>query len=167
MPGFEDHDERAARPGGFTLPHAPRDERRFPTATGKANFTAAPVTWPRVPQGRLLLRTLRSHDRYDNTVHGLDDRYRGISNGRRAVLVNEEDATALGLDDGSYADLTSEWTDGSTRTARGFRVVHHPTARGCAAAYYPETNVPVPPDATADVGSTPASKSPVIRVTPA
>jgi anaerobic selenocysteine-containing dehydrogenase len=167
VPGFEDFNERVARPGGFTLPHAPRDERRFPTATGKANFTAAPVTWPQVPEGRLLLQTLRSHDQYNTTVYGLDDRYRGISNGRRVVLVNPRDAEALGLDDGSYADLTSEWTDGSTRTARGFRVVHYPTARGCAAAYYPETNVLVPLDATADTSNTPASKSLVIRVTSA
>ncbi|OEV02487.1 FdhF/YdeP family oxidoreductase [Streptomyces nanshensis] len=167
VPGFEDFNERAARPGGFTLPHAPRDERRFPTATGKANFTAAPVTWPRVPEGRLLLQTLRSHDQYNTTVYGLDDRYRGIRNGRRVVLVNPADARALGLEDGAYADLTSEWTDGSTRTAEGFRVVHYPTAPGCAAAYYPETNVLVPLDATADGSNTPASKSVVIRVTPA
>ncbi|MCH6159691.1 FdhF/YdeP family oxidoreductase [Streptomyces marispadix] len=167
VPGFEDFNERVARPGGFTLPHAPRDERRFPTATGKANFTAAPVTWPKVPEGRLLLQTLRSHDQYNTTVYGLDDRYRGIRNGRRVVLVNPRDAEALGLEDGSYADLTSEWTDGSTRTARGFRVVHYPTARGCAAAYYPETNVLVPLEATADTSNTPASKSLVIRVTSA
>ncbi|WP_314172827.1 FdhF/YdeP family oxidoreductase [Streptomyces winkii] len=167
VPGFEDFNERVADGAGFTLPHAPRDERRFPTATGKANFTAAPLSWPRVPEGRLLLQTLRSHDQYNTTVYGLDDRYRGIRNGRRVVLVNPDDAAELGLDDGSYADLTSEWTDGSTRTAEGFRVVHYPTARGCAAAYFPETNVLVPLDATADTSNTPASKSLVIRITSA
>ncbi|MGI5351644.1 FdhF/YdeP family oxidoreductase [Streptomyces sp. CA-250714] len=166
VPGFEDFNAKVARPGGFTLPHAPRDERRFPTATGKANFTAAPVEYPRVPQGRLLLQTLRSHDQYNTTVYGLDDRYRGIRNGRRVVLVHPEDAAAHGLADGSYADLTSEWSDGRERVARGFRVVHYPTARGCAAAYYPETNVLVPLDATADTSNTPASKSIVIRLTP-
>lgn len=81
IPGFEDFNEKIARPGGFTLPHAPRDERRFPTATGKANFTAAPVEYPRVPEGRLLLQTLRSHDQYNTTIYGLDDRYRGIRAG--------------------------------------------------------------------------------------
>ncbi len=167
VPGFEEFNERVARPGGFTLPHAPRDERRFPTATGKANFTAADVHWPEVPEGRLLLQTLRSHDQYNTTVYGLDDRYRGIRNGRRVVLLNPEDARGLGLDDGTYADLTSEWSDGTERTARGFRVVHYPVARGCAAAYYPETNVLVPLDATADGSNTPASKSVVIRVTSA
>ncbi|OEV13602.1 hypothetical protein AN219_28835, partial [Streptomyces nanshensis] len=83
--------------GGFTLPHAPRDRRHFPTATGKANFTAAPVEYPRLPEGRLLLQTLRSHDQYNTTVYGLDDRYRGIRDGRRVVLVHPADATALGL----------------------------------------------------------------------
>ncbi|QHF94044.1 hypothetical protein DEH18_09490 [Streptomyces sp. NHF165] len=166
VPGFEDFNARVARPGGFALPHAPRDERRFPTATGKANFTAAPVEYPQLPEGRLLLQTLRSHDQYNTTVYGLDDRYRGIRNGRRVVLVRPEDAAALGLPDGSYADLTSEWRDGTERVARGFRVVHYPTARGCAAAYYPETNVLVPLDATADTSNTPASKSVVVRLTP-
>ncbi|WP_432033981.1 FdhF/YdeP family oxidoreductase [Streptomyces antibioticus] len=164
IPGFEDFNTRVARPGGFTLPHAPRDERRFPTATGKANFTAAPVEYPELPEGRLLLQTLRSHDQYNTTVYGLDDRYRGIRNGRRVVLVNAEDARALGFADGAYVDLVGEWRDGVERRAPGFRVVVYPTARGCAAAYYPETNVLVPLDATADTSNTPASKSVVVRL---
>ncbi|MFD4034631.1 FdhF/YdeP family oxidoreductase [Streptomyces sp. NPDC058637] len=163
VPGFEDFNARVARPGGFSLPHAPRDERRFPTATGKANFTAAPVEYPELPEGRLLLQTLRSHDQYNTTIYGLDDRYRGIKGGRRIVMVNPDDARTLGLADGSYTDLVSEWKDGVERRAPGFRVVHYPTARGCAAAYYPETNVLVPLDATADTSNTPASKSVVVR----
>ncbi|MEG3626148.1 FdhF/YdeP family oxidoreductase [Streptomyces poriticola] len=164
VPGFEDFNARVARPGGFTLPHAPRDERRFPTATGKAHFTAAPVEYPELPEGRLLLQTLRSHDQYNTTVYGLDDRYRGIRSGRRVVLVNPEDADRLGVRDGSHVDLVGEWKDGVERRAAGFRVVHYPTARGCAAAYYPETNVLVPLDATADTSNTPASKSVVVRL---
>ncbi|GHJ95518.1 formate dehydrogenase [Streptomyces sp. NE5-10] len=165
VPGFEDFNARlAADPAGFALPHAPRDERRFPTKTGKANFTAAPVEYPRVPKGRLLLQTLRSHDQYNTTIYGLDDRYRGIRGGRRVVMVHPEDAAELGLADGSYADLVSEWTDGTERRAPGFRVVHYPTARGCAAAYYPETNVLVPLESTADISNTPASKSVVVRL---
>ncbi|PGH50898.1 FdhF/YdeP family oxidoreductase [Streptomyces sp. Ru87] len=167
VPGFEDFEAKVARPGGFTLPHAPRDSRSFPTATGKANFTAAPVEHPEVPEGWLLLQTLRSHDQYNTTVYGLDDRYRGIKGGRRVVLVHPDDATALGLPDGSYTDLVSEWRDGTERRAPGFRVVHYPTARGCAAAYYPETNVLVPLDSTADTSNTPASKSVVVRLEPA
>ncbi|MFH9228392.1 FdhF/YdeP family oxidoreductase [Streptomyces lydicus] len=164
IPGFEDFNTKVARPGGFALPHAPRDSRSFPTATGKANFTAAPVEYPAVPEGRLLLQTLRSHDQYNTTVYGLDDRYRGIKNGRRVVLVHPDDARERGFADGAYTDLVSEWTDGSERRAAGFRVVHYPTARGCAAAYYPETNVLIPLDHTADTSNTPASKSVVVRL---
>ncbi|OIK25693.1 FdhF/YdeP family oxidoreductase [Streptomyces malaysiense] len=164
VPGFEDFNARVARPGGFALPHAPRDERRFPTATGRANFTAAPVECPELPEGRLLLQTLRSHDQYNTTIYGLDDRYRGITGGRRVVLVNAEDARSLGFAEGAYVDLVSEWRDGVERRAPGFRVVLYPTARGCAAAYYPETNVLVPLDATADTSNTPASKSVIVRL---
>jgi molybdopterin-dependent oxidoreductase alpha subunit len=164
VPGFEDFDARVRRPGGFTLPHAPRDERRFPTHTGKANFTAEPLAYPKVPEGRLLLQTMRSHDQYNTTIYGLDDRYRGITGGRRVILVHPDDATALGFADGSYADVISEWRDGAERRADGFRVVHYPTARGCAAAYFPETNVLVPLDSTADTSNTPTSKSLIVRL---
>ncbi|GLU48168.1 FdhF/YdeP family oxidoreductase [Nocardiopsis ansamitocini] len=163
VPGFDDFNARVRNPSGFALPHAPRDERRFPTATGKANFTANGLAAPEIPAGRLLLQTLRSHDQYNTTIYGLDDRYRGIHNGRRVVLVNPQDAAELGLVDGSYTDLVSEWTDGVERRAPHFKVVHYPTARGCAAAYYPETNVLVPLGSTADISNTPTSKSVVVR----
>lgn len=166
VPGFEDFNAKARRPGGFALPHAPRDDRKFPTATGLANFTANGTYAPEVPEGRLLLQTLRSHDQYNTTIYGLDDRYRGIHNGRRVVLVNPEDARELGLADGAYTDLVGEWSDGRERRAPRFRVVHYPTARGSAAAYYPETNVLVPLDSTADVSNTPTSKSVVVRFEP-
>ncbi|MFE1099137.1 FdhF/YdeP family oxidoreductase [Nocardiopsis alba] len=166
IPGFEDFNAKARRPGGFTLPHAPRDDRRFPTATGLANFTVNGTYAPRVPEGRLLLQTLRSHDQYNTTIYGLDDRYRGIKDGRRVVLVNPEDAAELGLVDGAYTNLVGEWSDGRERRAPRFRVVHYPTARGSAAAYYPETNVLVPLDSTAEVSNTPTSKSVVVRFEP-
>ncbi|MFG1987692.1 FdhF/YdeP family oxidoreductase [Streptomyces albidoflavus] len=166
VPGFEEFNARVADPAGFALPHAPRDERRFPTPSGKAHFTDAPVEHPHLPEGRLLLQTLRSHDQYNTTIYGLDDRYRGIRGGRRVVLVHPDDARELGFADGAYADLVGEWKDGVERRAPGFRVVHYPTARGCAAAYYPETNILVPLDSTADTSNTPASKSVVIRLEP-
>ncbi|MEU3309276.1 FdhF/YdeP family oxidoreductase [Nocardiopsis sp. NPDC006832] len=166
VPGFEDFNAKARRRGGFRLPHAPRDDRRFPTATGAANFTTNGTYAPEIPQGRLLLQTLRSHDQYNTTVYGLDDRYRGIKDGRRVVLVNPEDARELGLADGAYTDIVGEWSDGRERRAPHFRVVHYPTARGSAAAYYPETNVLVPLDSTADVSNTPTSKSVVVRFEP-
>ncbi|MCD0482922.1 FdhF/YdeP family oxidoreductase [Streptacidiphilus sp. ASG 303] len=166
VPGFDDFNARVRAPGGFALPHAPRDSRTFPTATGRANFTVNPLTAPEVPPGRLLLQTLRSHDQYNTTVYGLDDRYRGIEGGRRVVLVNPGDARELGLADGAYTDLVGEWADGVERRAPHFRVVHYPTARGCAAAYFPEANVLVPLDSTADISNTPTSKSVVVRFEP-
>jgi molybdopterin-dependent oxidoreductase alpha subunit len=162
VPGFADYNARARVPGGFALPHAPRDAREFPTATGKANFTVNPVTSPEAGPGRLLLQTLRSHDQFNTTIYGLDDRYRGIHDGRRVVLVNPEDAAELGLVEGAYCDLVSEWADGDRR-APHFRIIHYPTARGCAAAYFPETNVLVPLDSVAETSNTPTSKSIVVR----
>ncbi|WP_042365164.1 FdhF/YdeP family oxidoreductase [Streptacidiphilus neutrinimicus] len=164
IPGFEDYNAKIKAPGGFALPHGPRDKRAFPTATGKANFTVNAMTAPEVPEGRLLLQTLRSHDQYNTTVYGLDDRYRGITGGRRVILLNPEDAAALGLAEGDYVDLVGEWRDGAERRAPHFRVVLYPTTRGCAAAYYPETNVLVPLDSTAETSNTPTSKSVVIRL---
>jgi molybdopterin-dependent oxidoreductase alpha subunit len=166
VPGFERYNERIRESGGFTLPHAPRDERRFPTATGKANLTVNELEVLRVPEGRLLLQTLRSHDQYNTTIYGMDDRYRGVKAGRRVVFVNPGDLEALGLADGATVDLVSEWSDGVERRAPAFRIVAYPTARGCAAAYFPETNVLVPLGSTADISNTPTSKSIVVRLEP-
>ncbi|MCW2855797.1 MAG: Formate dehydrogenase [Marmoricola sp.] len=163
VPGFEDFNARVHEPGGFALPHPPRDRREFPTATGKARFTVNPLATLAVPEGHLLLQTLRSHDQFNTTIYGLDDRYRGIKAGRRVVFVNPADLDALGFADGQYVDLVSVWSDGDRRAA-GFRVVAYATARGCAAAYFPETNVLVPLDAVAHTSNTPASKSVVIRL---
>ncbi|GII58665.1 formate dehydrogenase [Planotetraspora thailandica] len=163
VPGFDDFNARVRVPGGFALPNAPRDERRFPTATGKANFTANQLEVLRVTPGRLLLQTVRSHDQYNTTVYGLDDRYRGVHGGRRVVFVNPDDLAERGMADGDLVDLISEWPDGERR-AEAFRVIAYPTARGCCAAYFPETNVLVPLDSTADTSNTPTSKSVVVRL---
>ncbi|MFL5912508.1 MAG: FdhF/YdeP family oxidoreductase [Gaiellaceae bacterium] len=167
VPGFDGYNARIREPGGFTLPHAPRDRREFPTATGKANLTVNPLEVLRVPEGRLLLQTVRSHDQYNTTIYGLDDRYRGVKAGRRVVFVNPADLEALGLADGAMVDLVGEWRDEPDRRAPGFRVVAYPTARGCAAAYFPETNVLVPLDSTAEISNTPTSKSIIVRLEPA
>jgi len=168
IPGFDDYEKRIAKGRTFFLPNGPRDGRRFATASGRAHFTANPLEYPRIPEGRLLLQTLRSHDQYNTTIYGKDDRYRGIHDGRRVVLVNAEDIAALGFADGDVADLVSEWprTDGSLeeRRAEAFRIVEYRTPRGNAAAYYPETNVLVPLDSTADVSGTPTSKSVIVRL---
>ncbi|NDL59743.1 FdhF/YdeP family oxidoreductase [Phytoactinopolyspora mesophila] len=165
VPGFENFEQRVAAPGGFVLPHPPRDERRFNTADARARFTVNDLDVMVLPPGRLILQTIRSHDQFNTTIYGLDDRYRGIHNGRRVVFVNHDDLEELGIADGTPVDLVSEWGDGERR-APAFRVVSFPTARGCAAAYYPETNALVPLDHTADISNTPASKSVIVRLEP-
>lgn len=163
VPGFTDFEERLASPGGFVLPRGPRDSRTFDTATGKARFTRNPLDAIQVPEGHLILQTVRSHDQFNTTVYGLDDRYRGIEGGRRVVFVNEADLAERGLADADMVDLVSVWDDGERR-APSFRAVAYPTPRGCAAAYFPEANVLVPLDSTALTSNTPTSKSIVIRL---
>ncbi|MFT4229802.1 MAG: FdhF/YdeP family oxidoreductase [Microbacterium sp.] len=168
VPGFDDYESRIDKGRTFFLPNGPRDERRFATETGRARFTANPLEYPFIPDGRLLLQTLRSHDQYNTTIYGKDDRYRGITGGRRVVLVNAKDIRGLGFADGEIVDLVSEWRRPGgvveERRAEAFRIVAYDTPRGNAAAYYPETNVLVPLDSTADVSGTPTSKSVVVRL---
>lgn len=163
LSGFENFEERIQNPGGFVLPHPPRDARKFDTATGKAHFTGNELEFIRVPEGRLVLQTLRSHDQYNTTIYGKDDRYRGIHGGRRVVLINADDITGLGFTDGDMVHLISEF-QGTERRAENFRIVSYSTPKGCAAAYYPETNVLVPLDSVADTSGTPTSKSVIIRL---
>ena len=165
VPGFQGFESRIAEPGGFALPNGPRDSRAFATPSGKARFTVNPPDAVQVPEGHLLLQTVRSHDQFNTTIYGLDDRYRGVRGGRRVVFVCTDDLRDRGLRDGDVVDLVSVWTDGERR-ASGFRVVDYPTPRGCATAYFPEANVLVPLDSTAEVSNTPTSKSIVIRIEP-
>ena len=109
IPGFANYNERVRVKDGFVLPHPPRDTRTFATASGRAQITVNELTWPQVPPGRLLLQTMRSHDQYNTTIYGLDDRYRGISQARRVVLVSPADIAALGLVDRQMVDVISEW----------------------------------------------------------
>lgn len=167
VPGFDDFEARVSRPGGFTLPHPPRDRLSFSTPSGRAHFTVSPLSVIRVPAGRLLLQTVRSHDQYNTTIYGMDDRYRGVKAGRRVVFVNPDDLAEVGVVDGALVDLVSEWSDGVQRRASGFRVVSYPSARGCAATYFPEANVLVPLDSTAAGSNTPTSKQIIVRLEPA
>lgn len=166
VPGCADYNRKVRGRNGFQLPHPPRDNREFRTASGKANFAVNELQWPRIPAGRLLLQTLRSHDQYNTTVYGLDDRYRGIHNARRVVLVHPDDITELGFRDGDSVDLISEFDDGVQRRVSDFRIVGYPTPRGNAAAYYPETNPLVPLDHVAERSNTPVSKAVLIRLEP-
>jgi molybdopterin-dependent oxidoreductase alpha subunit len=165
VPGCESYEVNVDRPGGFVMPHPPRDSRTFPTASGRAEFTVSPIEELIVPERHLVLQTLRSHDQFNTTIYGLSDRYRGIEGGRRVVFVNPRDLEDLGFAAGEMVDLVTHWPgDHRTRTAPGFRIVAYQTPRGCAAAYYPETNPLVPLDSTALGSNTPTSKSVVIRL---
>jgi molybdopterin-dependent oxidoreductase alpha subunit len=164
IPGFEDMNRRVRGPSGFVLPNPVR-ERRFPTEGGRALFTVHPVPVPDLGPGQLLLTTIRSHDQYNTSIYGLDDRYRGIKGGRRVVFVNAEDIEALSLEAGAIVDLTSHYR-GETRTVRRFKVVPYPIPRGSAAAYFPEANPLVPLGQHAPGSRTPASKSIVVELVP-
>jgi molybdopterin-dependent oxidoreductase alpha subunit len=164
IPGFEDFNRRVREPRGFALPNGPR-EGRFTTASGKAHFTVHPLPRLELVPGQLLMMTIRTHDQFNTTVYGLDDRYRGIRNGRRVVLLHPADVKELGLAEGQVVDLTSHF-QGETRVARKFRVVPYNIPRRCAATYFPEANVLVPVDSFAEKSRTPTSKSVVITLSP-
>jgi anaerobic selenocysteine-containing dehydrogenase len=119
-----------------------------------------------VPPGAALLQTIRSHDQFNTTIYGLNDRYRGIHAGRRVVLVSPDDFDELGVADGDTVDLIGIAADGVQRRADRFKVVSYPTSRGCIAAYYPETNPLVPLDSVALESGTPTSKSVLVRLVP-
>ncbi|GIF44034.1 FdhF/YdeP family oxidoreductase [Actinoplanes xinjiangensis] len=163
VPGCDDYAAKI-RAGGFTMPHPPRDSRTFPTAEGRAVFTVSPLEVMTVPEGRLVLQTLRSHDQFNTTIYGLDDRYRGIRSGRRVVFISAADLAELGFAAGETVDLVSEWADGVERRAERFRLVEYDTPKGCVAAYYPETNPLVPLDSQAEESGTPTSKWVQIRL---
>jgi anaerobic selenocysteine-containing dehydrogenase len=115
-----------------------------------------------VPAGCLLLQTVRSHDQFNTTIYGLDDRYRGITAGRRVVFAHPDDLAALGFADAEVVDVVGHAADGAERRAERFRLVAYPVARGTCAAYFPETNVLVPLDSVAEGSQTPTSKSIVV-----
>jgi molybdopterin-dependent oxidoreductase alpha subunit len=164
--GCDNYNERIRQEGGFVLPNGPRDSRTFHTPTGKAMFTVNDLEYLACPPGRLILQTLRSHDQFNTTIYGYNDRYRGIKKGRHVVFVNPEDLGDLGLSDGQLVDVHGEHDDGRERVLRSFRIVAYPTAKGCAAAYYPEANVLVPLDSVAEGSNTPVSKAVIVRLEP-
>jgi molybdopterin-dependent oxidoreductase alpha subunit len=164
VPGCERYVERVREPGGFVLRNAAR-ERVFETESGRARFTVQALPKHDLLPGQLLMMTIRSHDQYNTTVYGLDDRYRGVRGGRRVVLMNEHDARERGFRHGDAVDLTSHFRDGE-RTAPHFTLVVYEIPRGCCATYFPEANVLVPLGAVARVSNTPASKSVVVSVKP-
>jgi molybdopterin-dependent oxidoreductase alpha subunit len=164
IPGFDDYNRRVREPGGFYLPNGPR-EGTFDTPTRHALFTVHPIPEHHLQPGQFLLMTLRSHDQFNTTVYGLDDRYRGVFGGRRVVFLNPDDIKDVGFTPEQWVDVTSHF-DGETRTAVRFKVVPYDLPRRCAAAYFPEANVLVPLNQKADRSNTPAYKSILVTFTP-
>lgn len=162
--GFDDYNARVRQPGGFVLPNPARD-RVFNTATSKANFTVHKLPSLELEPDQFLMMTIRSHDQFNTSVYSGNDRYRGITNGRRVVFLNEADILGHGLRNQQKVDLVSHF-EGEERIARGFVVVPYDIPRRCAATYFPEANVLVPIRSVAEKSNTPASKSVVISIRP-
>lgn len=164
IPGHESYEARLEDQGGFFLPH-PNRERVFPTSDGKAQFTTASLPTRELSPDQLLLMTMRSHDQYNTTIYGPDDRYRGVYGGRRILFMNPRDMLDRGLKDQDRVHIVSHF-NGVERTARTFKVVAYSIPRGCCGAYFPEANVLVPIDSVARGSKTPTSKSVVVTVHP-
>jgi molybdopterin-dependent oxidoreductase alpha subunit len=162
IPGFENYNARVRQPGGFYLPNGPR-EGRFPTPSAKAHFTVHPIPSHELQADELVMMTIRSHDQFNTTIYGLDDRYRGIFNERRVVLMNAHDIEELGFKAGEVVDLVGVY-NGVTRIAHKFIIVAYNIPRRCCATYFPEANVLVPIESVAEKSNTPMSKYVVIRV---
>jgi molybdopterin-dependent oxidoreductase alpha subunit len=162
VPGFDSYNLRVREPGGFHLPNPPR-QRVFKTPTGRALFTVHPLPHHDLGPDQYLMMTIRSHDQFNTSIYGLDDRYRGVYNGRRVVFLNVDDINSASLHEGQTVDLVSHF-EGEERVARRFVVVPYSIPRRCAATYFPETNVLVPIRSVADKSNTPASKSVVISI---
>ncbi len=162
--GFEFYNKRVRKPGGFALPN-PAREGDFETDTGDAKFTVHPIPEHELDDGQYLMMTIRSHDQFNTTIYTDNDRYRGIKNARRVVMLNPLDIENAGLAEGQPVDLVSRY-DGTERVAPDFKVVAYDMPRRSAATYFPEANVLVPIDEYAHRSHTPASKSIVIELHP-
>jgi molybdopterin-dependent oxidoreductase alpha subunit len=163
IPGFEKYNERVRLPGGFYLPNCNR-EGSFDNDIQKARFNVAPLQIPQLAENELMMMTIRSHDQFNTTIYGLNDRYRGIYNERRVILMNENDIAKRNLKNGDLVDLHNRF-EGTERVAHKFIVVEYPIPENCAATYFPETNVLVPINSVADKSNTPTSKQVVLTLT--
>lgn len=160
--GFSDYNRRVD--AGFYLPNAIRDACEFLTPSKKARFTVHPTSEINLGAGEFIMMTIRSHDQYNTTIYGLDDRYRGVAGGRRVVLMNPRDMEEFGFSQGDEVDVTSHF-NAQRREAKGFFIAAYDIPRRCVAAYFPETNVLVPVDSVAEKSNTPTSKSFVVTFT--
>lgn len=162
IPGFESYNYRVRKLGGFYLPNSVRDQK-FDLDSGKAEFNIAEITNHQLEEDELLMMTIRSHDQFNTTIYGLNDRYRGVINERRVLFMNEEDILSFGFEPGEIVDIVNNYGE-VERIAHRFIIVEYKIPRKCAASYFPETNVLVPIDSKADKSNTPTSKSVIIKL---
>ncbi len=162
IPGFDDYNRRVREPGGFYLPNGARIGQ-FNTSTQKANFNIGIREKNTLEKDELMMMTIRSHDQFNTTIYGLDDRYRGIFNERRIVMMNKEDIVRFGFSQGDVVDLYN-YHGGKERVARKFIIIAYDIPNDCVATYFPETNVLVPIDTTAKKSNTPMSKMVIIKI---
>ena len=163
IPGFDDYNVRIKSKSGFYLPNPPRDSRTFPTGNGYANFVSNDISFAK-SSNKFMMMTIRSHDQYNTTIYGLDDRYRGISKGRRVILMNKNDISKCNLSKGELVDLSSEMNSGTVLSPEWF-VVPYDIPEGNVATYFPESNCLIPLDSVAERSNTPTSKSVPIGIT--
>lgn len=163
FPAFKNFNFRIKEPGGFYLGNSARD-RHWLTLTGKARFVTAPLPKFELGKGELRLMTLRSHDQYNTTIYGLNDRYRGITGERKVIFMNHKDIADRGFNTGDRVDIVSISSDAVRRVARAFKVTPYDLPNGCAASYFPEINTLIPLDSTADRSHTPTSKFIVVKL---
>jgi molybdopterin-dependent oxidoreductase alpha subunit len=155
--GFDGYNEKIKKPGGFLLRNS-ASHREWKNKTGKANFAIYEVEDLSLPKGQLILMTIRSHDQYNTTIYGMDDRYRGVYNTRKVIFLNKSDIKELGFQDGEMVDLQSCYQGEEKRKVEGFRIVSYNIPIGCAATYFPEANELVSTNITAKRSNTPLSK---------
>jgi len=165
IPGCDDYNRRVREPAGFYLPNSPRmrvfeSEKKQGT---RAIFSVNKVPVHQLRKDEYMLTTIRSHDQFNTTIYGLEDRYRGIHNERRVIFMNENDMKREGFAAGEKVDIFNHH-GGKERVARLFRVVPYNIPERNTAAYYPEANVLVPIDIVADKSNTPASKLVIVTV---
>ena len=162
IPGFNNYNERVRQKAGFYLPNAARDGK-FNTNNSKANFSVSVAQAIEVKENELIMITIRSHDQFNTTIYGMNDRYRGIKDERRVIFMNEKDMAKRGLKKLDVVDLFNYY-DNIERVARKFLVIPYSIPEECCATYFPETNVLVPIKSVADESNTPTSKSVIIEV---
>ena len=163
IPGFDNYNNRVREKGGFYLSNSARNKDFSSTQTGKANFTINAVSDVVLQKNQFIMMTIRTHDQYNTTIYGLDDRYRGVINERRVIFMNPTDMKEQGLEKLDTVDLISHFNQ-EERIAKSFLVIPYSIPKQCTATYFPEANVLVPLQSKARISNTPTSKTIIITV---